>query len=434
MEVFGEMLRYFTHTSVSKCGAMEPLERKSHIANIVGAIITSIVGLLCLAVSIIGLWLQIKWRNESAAGAPSKPGGAGIVNTPTVWLLALLFVGLFLVAFNLYRWFKRPKKEKTEIPPLTSPAEVEKKPEQLPPSRPIVVPIRYGKITSGPQAGHSGISLRNDGEPAYNVSANSVTLSGICIFEMVGTPEQLRKGDSELSFACWRNSPSGGTLGSKLYDFMVQHDIDEFAIPVTYRDADFNWYQTDVLLIKDQMARSTGGSESGIRVDWRQKKIADPNTETGNNGEQPDIALVWDWTEDQKRMRGLSETEKTILVHNRSPHEWIYKVQVDPIVLAQKLEFDGINEIAPGKLHETLGRWNNSNSLTRNIAEFFSAPINEQEAQRKGWHYTKTHNRGMSPYFLKIPVRVTYKAKNKEWEHKTTFVFDIGLDTFFERD
>jgi hypothetical protein len=48
----------------------------------------------------------------------------------------------------------------------------------LPDYRPIVVPIRYGKIQSGPEAGHTGIALTNNGEPAYSISPPGYVHSG----------------------------------------------------------------------------------------------------------------------------------------------------------------------------------------------------------------------------------------------------------------
>jgi hypothetical protein len=199
------------------------------------------------------------------------------INEPTPWMVSYIashaawilvcVLAILLIAVLTKRNQDAPLGLDHADKPSTVNEEVQALDDPLPPSRPIVVPIRYGKITSGPEAGHSGISLRNDGGPAYSVSARSVTLAGVATIHMDGTPQQLRQGEPELSFPSWRESEGGGSLGSGLYYFMVENKLDSITIPVTYRDADFNWYQTDVLLIKDQMARSAGGSESGIRVD-----------------------------------------------------------------------------------------------------------------------------------------------------------------------
>jgi hypothetical protein len=210
---------------------------------------------------------------------------------------------------------KYPAPEKSEpIQPATS---------ALPSSRPIIVPIRYGKITSGPEAGHSGISLRNDGEPAYSVSAQSVTLSGLGTIHMDGTPQHLKQGEPELSFPSWRQSGNSSRLGSGLYYFMVEHQLDSITIPVTYRDADFNWYQTDVLLIKDQMARSNG-SESGIRVDWEQKKITTPSNQSAHTGEQHDLPsrLMSMAEELEQFLKGLGPEPEIIFRSGMSAQEY----------------------------------------------------------------------------------------------------------------
>jgi hypothetical protein len=142
-----------------------------------------------------------------------------------------------------------------------------------------------------------------------------------------------------------------------------------------------------------------------------------------SKGEKPDIALVWDWTEDQKKMHDTGSTlNKHILVHNRSG-EWVYNIRIHPIKLGREMTFDGINEIEPGKLHATLARWENASSLTVDYARFFAAPINEQAAQKKNWHYTKLHNRGLSNYFLKIPMRISYESSKRKWEYRTNFCF-----------
>lgn len=209
---------------------------------------------------------------------------------------------------------------------------------QLPPSRPIVVPIRYGKITSGPEVGHSGISLRNDGEPAYSVSAHGATLAGIGTIHMGGTPQHLKQGEPELSFPSWRQTANNSTLGNCLYDFMVAHQLDSITIPVTYRDADFNWYQTDVILIKNQMARSVGGSESGIQIDWKQRAIPEPKPHDSTG--VPTLAdrafaLCREMTE---YMEKLGPMEYDVGEHAMTDGATFTEVNKEVILRGQKLE------------------------------------------------------------------------------------------------
>ena len=141
------------------------------------------------------------------------------------------------------------------------------------------MPTAYGKIESGPYAGHTGISLRNDGEPAYFVSppAEPVQIPRVGSVSVDGTPRSLSRGELDLSFPVWRQEVNGHSqMGSRLYDFMVKHDLDTLTVPFTYHDANDDWYQTDVILIKDQMASSYRGSEDGITLKWKQKRIPKP--------------------------------------------------------------------------------------------------------------------------------------------------------------
>jgi hypothetical protein len=301
---------------------------------------------------------------------------------------------------------------------------------RLPPERPKIYPTRYGERSSDRR---SGLFIRNDGETAFSVTAHQVKI-GTSNMEFWSDIPVLTKDSGEVLMENNIQLDSGtGTFGTALMREMIKFGLLSIPLKITYKDGENRWYLTECELERDVL------TPGGIAVKFiAQSLTTEPKPEISPDKAEiwpvPDVALVWDWTEDQKKLRGLSGTEKTILVQNRSPQEWIYNVQIHPIELGQKLEFERINEIAPGKVHETLGRWANSSSLTTDIAEFFIEPINEQEAQRKGWKYKKTHNRGMSPYFLRIPMRVTYTSKNKEWEHRTTFVFDIGRESHFERD
>lgn len=414
---------------------MQALERKSHFANIGGFI----VACLCLVVALFGLRLQyLAYRatvGKAADGESIMPHSWWIIGL----LVALLIVGIGL----LWRSVRAEITIQREAQPIAPPAAVlasykDNTPyDPLPPSRPIVVPIRYGKITSGPEAGHSGISLRNDGEPAYNVFAHNVTLSGICTFEMVGTPEQLRKGDPELSFGCWRNSENGGTLGNKLYDFMVQHDIDQIAIPVTYRDADFNWYQTDVLLIKDQMARSTSGSESGMRVDWKQKKINAPiqsdvptlaASPIKHSPDVPDVFL--EWALPNPEFPGIS-SEKEIIVVNRSTTDYAYNIVIAPLTLATTLRFGKINELKPqGRFPIEIIVEGFKEPHHKPFVRFFMITDNYEVAEQRGLITHKPS--GLAHYVFNIPLSLTYSGSAGTCTKEITMQFDSFNGAKFE--
>jgi len=151
-----------------------------------------------------------------------------------------------------------------------------------------------------------------------------------------------------------------------------------------------------------------------------------------DKSEQPDLALVWDWPEDNRPLSGASDFSKSILVHNRS-EKWIYNVEIHPIKLSQEMTFEMINEVEPQKQHLALARWGVKSSMTTQYIYFFGSDDNERAAMKRKWIFKKVHNRGLSDVFLKIPMRITYEADKRLWESRWTFIFDVGSESLFER-
>jgi hypothetical protein len=151
--------------------------------------------------------------------------------------------------------------------------------------------------------------------------------------------------------------------------------------------------------------------------------------------QQPDVALVWDWTEDQRRgkeLLGLSETDKVILIHNRSA-DYIYNVNTQPIKLAGEMKFDDINEVGPGEKHPLRARWDGRSSETTNYVYFFGKEENEIAMSQKGWVRKKLHSSGLGDDFAKIPMVVTYESKGATWEGAFDFDYDIGDKPVFTK-
>ena len=139
---------------------------------------------------------------------------------------------------------------------------------------------------------------------------------------------------------------------------------------------------------------------------------------------QPDVVLVWGWTEAQRMMRELNrDPDKDILVHNRS-EQFIYNVQIEKVSLRDGLVFDPISDIPPDTLYRAVGRWNEKSSLTSNYAYFFVG--GEEEAESKGLICKKTHNRGLSDSYYKIPMVVTYESRGIKWQWEFDFIYDVG--------
>jgi hypothetical protein len=109
--------------------------------------------------------------------------------------------------------------------------------------------------------------------------------------------------------------------------------------------------------------------------------------------QQPDVALVWDWPEDQRK------AEKLMIVHNRSD-QYVYNIKIAPIKLSQEMTFNDISEIGPGSQHLTVARWDGRSSVTTNYVYFFGKEENEKEASSRGWVHRKLHNSGISEFFF----------------------------------
>jgi len=147
--------------------------------------------------------------------------------------------------------------------------------------------------------------------------------------------------------------------------------------------------------------------------------------------EQPDIALVWDWLAFEKKVHDTyGSTEKHILIHNRS-REYVYNVQISPILLGKSLTFDRVPEIPPNEQHLSEGRWEGRSSRTTNYVYFFSPA--EAEAREKNLFITKPHDRGLSSEVFKIPMTVTYEARGLRWESSFQFTYDPGEESYFEK-
>jgi hypothetical protein len=148
---------------------------------------------------------------------------------------------------------------------------------------------------------------------------------------------------------------------------------------------------------------------------------------------QPDVALVWDWPEDERMRKALSgDSERDILVHNRS-NQFVYNVQIETVPLRNGLTFEIIPEIPPNTQCKAVGRWNDKSSLTSNYGYFFVG--GEDEAEEKGWICQKLHNRGASDSYYKIPMAISYESGGVRWKFDFEFTYDLGWHepTFFTK-
>lgn len=67
-----------------------------------------------------------------------------------------------------------------------------------------------------------------------------------------------------------------GIFGNGLFDFMRERGVAGMTVPITHRDSNNNWFQTDVTLERD--VHKSGG----LRLGWTQKRIPYPISDTNS--------------------------------------------------------------------------------------------------------------------------------------------------------
>lgn len=149
----------------------------------------------------------------------------------------------------------------------------------------------------------------------------------------------------------------------------------------------------------------------------------------------PDIALVWELTDDQKRaLKLIGDLDKTILVHNRSG-QYIYNVQIGSLRLSDEMLFEQLNEIAPNDKRLAIGRWNGTSTSLLSYIFFFGDDANERQGEQLGWRKRKSHNRGISGWVWDIPMTLSYESPvGTKWKDCFEFHYDPGdVSTFTKR-
>ncbi len=159
------------------------------------------------------------------------------------------------------------------------------------------------------------------------------------------------------------------------------------------------------------------------------------SSKTSDATEQPDVALVWDWTEEGKKVVESWRGGKSIIVHNRSGH-YVYNSRLDPIPLPNPMMFDAITEIAPTSEQPAVGRWNVGSESRSTATDGYNHYIvaNSEEVDEKGWTKKKAHNRGISSTFMEIPMAVTFESQNTTWKIEFDWHYDpADDDSYFIR-
>jgi hypothetical protein len=112
---------------------------------------------------------------------------------------------------------------------------------ELPAARPKIVPVEWGPWPDG----HYGLIVRNDGEPALDISVKpvSVGVSQLRFWDRVYP--RLTKADGKVLIdAQILLSHGGGTTGSALRDLMIEANLDAVPLTIRYSDLDYGYVTT----------------------------------------------------------------------------------------------------------------------------------------------------------------------------------------------
>jgi pyrimidine deaminase RibD-like protein len=311
----------------------------------------------------------------------------------------------------------------------------------LPVARPVVVPVRYGGGKRKNDVGYTGIAVRNDGErAAYDLSPlTPVIIHDAGRLDIAGTTARLSNSDEEEFFALFVVPNHGnGTFGSYLYSFMVENHLDSVAIPFRYRDADEVWYETEVLLIKDQMARSTDDALAGVRVSWRQKPVLNSGSvvtrateESSFNGDKNEISVKASDPRiylDPVNEEYISSGSMPFFLRNGG-QEIAHDIQIHPVTLAgTTVSFEHLSHLGPGEQKRIFPNVEPGGVLTyHNIL----SPLSEA--------WDEANDLSIEEFPLKLKISYEDYSGERKFESRITllylpFIQKFALDTSLRSD
>lgn len=171
---------------------------------------------------------------------------------------------------------------------------------------------------------------------------------------------------------------------------------------------------------------------SEVPAEKIQFHLPPPKTRQESDPQQPDVALMWEFPKDVRKVNNfMGRTEKDIVVHNRS-NEYVYNIQIKPIMLGSNLVFDQITELAPGEGYIAIARWDGRSTAEGKQYIYFFSRV-EEEGRQKGWFQEKPNNTGLRTEWFKIPMSIHYEARNTKWETQFEFTYAQTENSFFTR-
>jgi len=136
----------------------------------------------------------------------------------------------------------------------------------LPVSRPIIVPVGYGKDTEYTQG--YGLFFANDGYAANTVSIPDVEIGSTkSKLSFRGTLSRLAPGAKDFLEATITNPEHPERDGSQLHKEMVRARIDEIEVGIVYKSTDLREFRSNCVL-----TRTPG--QTGLDVSFKSQELA----------------------------------------------------------------------------------------------------------------------------------------------------------------
>jgi hypothetical protein len=179
------------------------------------------------------------------------------------WLTAFVIITLVAILEGAY---SAHKKRTLTVRHTSPPTPLPQQTADLPATRPKLFPVRY---VAKSRDHRYGLVIKNNGEPAFDVSIESVEIGKARLKFETDRPS-LTMDDGDVLFVAWiEESPGSGLLGSGLRNVMIKKNASAIPVSVKYKDGDNRWYRTICNLERD--------FHYGIRAGFsRQELIAPP--------------------------------------------------------------------------------------------------------------------------------------------------------------
>jgi len=204
---------------------------------------------------------------RDSSGDPTNTSAMRFQDAP--WFQGNLHIGLIVDGEIIEQHYSWQVTEESIFPRIRKISAVQdrltKEEFALPALRPKVVPVRWGQTPDR----RFGLFVRNDGEPAFDLSLEEPVSIGTAKLEFwERVYPGLTKADGEFFIDSWIELSHGaGTTGSALRDEMLKANLDAVTLKIRYRDIDNQGWVTLFELVRDFWG-------TGLRVSSVRQELA----------------------------------------------------------------------------------------------------------------------------------------------------------------